>query len=218
MAHYSEKNDLFPMPGGCVCGLIRFQLAEPPLIVHCCHCTSCQRQTGSAFAMNAAIETTALLPLPAAPPTVPASRANPAPLPASLMPAFARGTNAVATTAPPPANTNPELICVPTESGFGQTIARCPTCHTAVWNHYADGGPHIAYVRVGTLDRAWEIDPDVHIFTRSRRTFVAIDDGKPQFEAYYASREALVGEYARERLARVGTLTEGWRAGMKAAM
>jgi hypothetical protein len=28
-----------------------------PLIVHCCHCRNCQRQTGSAFAINLVIET-----------------------------------------------------------------------------------------------------------------------------------------------------------------
>jgi hypothetical protein len=28
----------------------------PPLIVHCCHCRWCQRETGTAFALNAMIE------------------------------------------------------------------------------------------------------------------------------------------------------------------
>jgi hypothetical protein len=27
-----------------------------PLIVHCCHCTWCQRETGTAFALNALVE------------------------------------------------------------------------------------------------------------------------------------------------------------------
>jgi hypothetical protein len=31
-------------------------MKEDPLIVHCCHCTWCQRETGSAFALNAMIE------------------------------------------------------------------------------------------------------------------------------------------------------------------
>jgi hypothetical protein len=216
MVHYSEKKDLFPLAGGCCCGLTRFQLTEPPILVHCCHCTSCQRQTGSAFALNAVIESTALVTLPAAAPTISPSHSNPTPLPAGLLPVFARNTGA--TPEAPPADAKPELICIPSESGVGQTIARCPACHTALWNYYADGGPHIAYVRVGTLDRAWEIDPDVHIFTSSRRAFVAVDDGKPQFEKYYTSREALIGEYARERLARLGPLKESWIAEIKAAM
>ena len=42
--------------GGCVCGLVRFRMDLHPLIVHCCHCSWCQRQTGSAFAVNVLIE------------------------------------------------------------------------------------------------------------------------------------------------------------------
>lgn len=42
--------------GGCSCGDVRYRLTAAPLIVHCCHCTSCQRETGSAFALNAMIE------------------------------------------------------------------------------------------------------------------------------------------------------------------
>jgi len=36
---------------------VRYRLASAPLFVHCCHCRDCQRQTGSAFALNALIET-----------------------------------------------------------------------------------------------------------------------------------------------------------------
>ena len=43
--------------GGCACGGLRYRLAAPPMFVHCCHCTDCQRQTGSAFVINALIET-----------------------------------------------------------------------------------------------------------------------------------------------------------------
>ena len=43
--------------GGCACGKVRYRLTAPPLIVHCCHCRDCQRQTGSAFVLNALIET-----------------------------------------------------------------------------------------------------------------------------------------------------------------
>jgi hypothetical protein len=35
---------------------VRFGLASEPLFVHCCHCTWCQRETGSAFVVNALIE------------------------------------------------------------------------------------------------------------------------------------------------------------------
>ncbi|MDA1099212.1 MAG: GFA family protein [Proteobacteria bacterium] len=42
--------------GGCACGAIRFALKAKPIVVHACHCTDCQRLTGSAFAINAWIE------------------------------------------------------------------------------------------------------------------------------------------------------------------
>ncbi len=35
---------------------MRYRLASAPIWVHCCHCTSCQRETGSGFAVNALIE------------------------------------------------------------------------------------------------------------------------------------------------------------------
>jgi len=43
--------------GGCACGQVRYRLRSAPLFVHCCHCKDCQRQTGSAFVLNALIET-----------------------------------------------------------------------------------------------------------------------------------------------------------------
>src|SRR5262245_27960028 len=45
---------------GCACGSIRYQLLDKPMLVHCCHCDDCQRLTGSAFVLNAIIETQAI--------------------------------------------------------------------------------------------------------------------------------------------------------------
>jgi len=42
--------------GKCSCGEIQYELMESPMFVHCCHCSWCQRETGSAFAINALIE------------------------------------------------------------------------------------------------------------------------------------------------------------------
>lgn len=42
--------------GGCTCGAVRYRLTAEPLFVHCCHCRWCQRETGSAFVINALIE------------------------------------------------------------------------------------------------------------------------------------------------------------------
>jgi hypothetical protein len=49
-------SSVFPMDGGCDCRHVRFRLETVPLVVHCCHCRWCHRESGSAFALNAVIE------------------------------------------------------------------------------------------------------------------------------------------------------------------
>lgn len=36
-----------PLTGGCNCGGVRFEVTEPPVSASWCHCTRCQRRTGS---------------------------------------------------------------------------------------------------------------------------------------------------------------------------
>lgn len=45
-----------PLEGGCVCRAVRYRVEAKPLFVHCCHCRWCQRETGSAFVLNALVE------------------------------------------------------------------------------------------------------------------------------------------------------------------
>lgn len=45
------------LEGGCACGAVRYRLKSGPMFVNCCHCSDCQRQVGSAFVINALIET-----------------------------------------------------------------------------------------------------------------------------------------------------------------
>ena len=42
--------------GGCTCRHVRYRMKSRPMFVHCCHCRWCQRETGTAFALNAMIE------------------------------------------------------------------------------------------------------------------------------------------------------------------
>ena len=49
-------SDVFPLDGGCDCRLIRYRMVKQPLVVHCCHCRWCQRESGASFALNAMIE------------------------------------------------------------------------------------------------------------------------------------------------------------------
>src|SRR5205809_4295030 len=62
--------------GGCACGSVRYQLLDKPMFVHCCHCDDCQRLTGSAFVLNAIIESQAIKLLRGKPLPVPLRRKN----------------------------------------------------------------------------------------------------------------------------------------------
>jgi hypothetical protein len=79
----------------------------------------------------------------------------------------------------------PMLIDTPSESGAGQQIARCRTCHVALWSHYAGAGPCLSFVRVGTLDRPDGLAPDIHIFTASKQPWVTLAPGTAAVPEYY---------------------------------
>jgi hypothetical protein len=136
-----------PRDGGCACGAVRYRLASAPLVTHCCHCSSCQRQTGSAFVVNLVIE---------------ADRVE-------LL------------------GVEPQPVDVPRDDGSTQRIFRCPSCQVAVYSQY--GSPSVRYVRGGTLDRPSEIEPDVHIFTRSKLPWVALPESVPAYEVFYELRD-----------------------------
>jgi len=61
----------YPIEGGCACRHIRYRLETAPLIVHCCHCRWCQRETGASFALNAMVESDRVTNLAAEPDLVP---------------------------------------------------------------------------------------------------------------------------------------------------
>ena len=79
----------------------------------------------------------------------------------------------------------PELVDTPSQSGYGQKIARCPKCRIAVWSNYAGAGPLVKFVRVGTLDEPDRLPPDIHIFTASKQPWVVIPPGAHAVPEYY---------------------------------
>jgi hypothetical protein len=48
-----------PLTGGCACGGVRWELRAEPLEVGYCHCTRCQRRSGTAASINATIDESA---------------------------------------------------------------------------------------------------------------------------------------------------------------
>jgi hypothetical protein len=151
------------LEGACCCGAVRYRLLSAPMFVHCCHCTDCQRHTGSAFAINALIETDRI--------------------------EILSGT--------------PKPISMPTESGRPHDIYRCPTCQVAVWSDYGRR-PNLRFVRVATLERPHPIQPDVHIFVRSKLPWVGLPEGARAFDVYYDMEKEWPAESLARRKAAVG--------------
>ena len=137
--------DVFPLDGGCTCRAVRYRMLSRPLFVHCCHCTWCQRETGSAFALNAMIEADRVVLL----------------------------------------GGDIDVVHTPSNSGKGQKIARCPQCRIAVWSNYSGAGDAVRFVRVGTLDQAFQVPPDIHIYTSTKQPWLILPPATPAVSEYY---------------------------------
>lgn len=48
----TDQNSQQAVQGGCQCGAVSYTLSDSPLLTYACHCTECQKRTGSAFAMG----------------------------------------------------------------------------------------------------------------------------------------------------------------------
>jgi hypothetical protein len=46
-----------PLDGACRCGRVKIRISVPPMLTMACHCTGCQRMSGSAYSLSAAIPT-----------------------------------------------------------------------------------------------------------------------------------------------------------------
>ncbi|HET8940726.1 MAG TPA: GFA family protein [Rudaea sp.] len=144
-----HEHDAVPLDGGCTCRNVRYRMLTAPMFVHCCHCTWCQRETGTAFALNAIIE---------------ADRVR-----------LLCG--------------DVDVVNTPSNSGKGQRISRCPTCRVALWSNYSGAGDAIRFVRVGTLDEAFRVKPDIHIFTSTRQPWVILPPDVPAVAEYYDNKK-----------------------------
>jgi hypothetical protein len=77
-----------------------------------------------------------------------------------------------------------ELQPVPVPRGSKkQKIWRCPTCQIAVYSQYTRAT--VRFVRAGTLDDPSSVEPDVHIYTRSKLPWVELPESTPAFRSYY---------------------------------
>jgi hypothetical protein len=77
----------------------------------------------------------------------------------------------------------PERVPVPRSGSKRQQIYRCPDCETAVWSTYTR--KRVLFVRAGTLDDPSAVEPDVHIFTRSKVPWLTLPESTPAYRTYY---------------------------------
>ncbi|MBV9825665.1 MAG: GFA family protein [Alphaproteobacteria bacterium] len=78
---------------------------------------------------------------------------------------------------------------VPGGSGKPHEIFRCAACGTAMWSKYHRAPGDTVMLRAGTLDQPDSVQPDVHIFTRSKLSWVTLPAGARMFDAYYRMAE-----------------------------
>jgi hypothetical protein len=81
----------------------------------------------------------------------------------------------------------PDRVPVPRSGTKRQQIYRCPACETAVWSTYTR--KNILFVRAGTLDDPSAVEPDVHIFTRSKVPWLMLPETTPSFTSYYDTQK-----------------------------
>ena len=159
-----STEDKIELEGGCTCRSVRYRVTAKPLFVHCCHCRWCQRESGSAFALNAMVE---------------AGRVE-----------LLQGS--------------PIVIDIPSNSGKGQKVTRCPECQIALWSNYGGAGAAVRFVRVGTLDKPDSMPPDIHIFTDSKQPWVVLPEGVTAMPGYYPIKE----HWPEDSLARLKALNQ----------
>ena len=72
----------------------------------------------------------------------------------------------------------------------------------AVWSHYAGLDELMSFIKVGTLDDANQLPPDIHIFTSTKQDWVQLSSEVPIYENYY-DRKSL---WSADSLARFDAL------------
>jgi hypothetical protein len=79
----------------------------------------------------------------------------------------------------------PNSVMLAAPSGKPHEVFFCGNCTTRLWSKYHATPGDALFVRVGTLDRPETVEPDVHIFTRSKLPWLQLSSDKPAFEAFY---------------------------------
>lgn len=152
-----------PASATCQCGQVRLQLNSEPLFVYACHCTSCQKRTGSAFSMGImALDETVDI----------------------------RG----------------ELSSWERTADTGQVNTRysCSECGNIIYG-VGTLAPRVLKLQAGLLDDTRDLEPEVHIWTRSAQAWVILPKGVPKFSRQPEDPLALLSAAADYRQQRGST-------------
>ncbi len=122
--------------GGCQCGDVRYEVVGTPRKLVVCHCTDCQRQSGSAFGMTLVVDE-----------------------------ADFRLTQG-----------EPKSFASTSAAGRGKLGVFCPRCGTRIY-HKPEWRRGTVSVKPGTLDDTSWLKPDMHLWTRSKQSWVTIPEG-----------------------------------------
>ncbi|KAF2026797.1 hypothetical protein EK21DRAFT_73386, partial [Setomelanomma holmii] len=178
----------YPLHGCCPCSHVNYTLTSAPIIVHACHCTHCQRETGTAFAFNAFYE------------------------PDRVVVTLSTGETG------PEAEERMFQSAVPSLKGGirGQIMSRCPKCFSTLWSSYTAGSA-LKIVRAGTIDGVVDeqgryvpcggLRPDAHIYVASACGWVNLES-----ERVYQGMGVKDEYWSKESLERFEKFTTGKRS------
>ena len=131
--------------GGCQCGDVRYAITGEPRLTVACHCTDCQRQSGSAFGMTLVVNESDF----------------------RLVQGEVKTWSSVS------------------DAGRAKLGAFCPRCGTRVY-HKPEWRRNCISVKPGTFDDTHWLEPDMHIWTRSKQPWVVIPEGVESHEKHPA--------------------------------
>ena len=125
-----------PYEGGCQCGALRYRVEGKPLALAACHCTDCQRQSGSAFGMSLIVPKDSFRLLAG----------------------------------------EPKIFARTAASGRLVNCAFCPACGTRIYHEPAYMETTLN-IKPGTLDDTSGLVPGIHVWTKSKQSWVVIPEG-----------------------------------------
>jgi hypothetical protein len=125
--------------GRCQCGTVTYEFSGDPLFTYACHCSDCQKRTGSAFSMGTVV-------------------------PAHELKVQGRLTDWSRTS----------------EAGNTNTRYSCAACGNIIYG-IGSANPELAKLQSGTLDDTSTVEPELHIWTRSKQPWVELSPFAKQF-------------------------------------